>query len=127
VPNTGNAQPGTADREPRSYLINGWKDYFQETMTNFSMAAIVGMTIKEAAIRKPSDTVVFGEKETESAHYHMDCLETALGNDFEEVEQGRHSSTRKGVGGFNFAFADANVNYLRFGEMFRPENLWAIA
>jgi prepilin-type N-terminal cleavage/methylation domain-containing protein/prepilin-type processing-associated H-X9-DG protein len=125
-PKTGSGQPGTADSDPRSYLINGWNDYFQATMTNFSMGAIVGMTISENVIRKPIDTIIFGEKETESHHYYMDCLETSLGNDFEEVEQGRHSSSRKGVGGSNYSFADGSVRYLRFGEMFTPENLWFI-
>jgi prepilin-type N-terminal cleavage/methylation domain-containing protein len=126
VPGTGSASTGFADGEPRSYLINGWNDYFEEHMTNFTLQGMGGMTINESVIPKPVDTIVFGEKETESYHYYMDFLEGSMGNHFEEVEQGRHSSSRKGVGGSNFSFADSSVRYLRFGEMITPENLWAV-
>src|SRR2546423_6442342 len=36
--------PDPADNAPRSYIINGWNDYFQATMTNFSMSTIIGKT-----------------------------------------------------------------------------------
>jgi prepilin-type N-terminal cleavage/methylation domain-containing protein/prepilin-type processing-associated H-X9-DG protein len=128
-PKTGGGPAGSADDAPRSYLINGWNDCFLEMMTNFSMGAILGKTIQEGMIRNPSDTILFGEKETESRHYYMDMFETAAGNDFEEVEQGRHSSRRpgQGGGGSNFAFADGSARYLAFGKMLMPENLWAIS
>jgi prepilin-type N-terminal cleavage/methylation domain-containing protein len=126
LPRSGSASTGFADGEPRSYLINGWNDYFQENMTNFSLRAMGGMTIKESVIPKPVDTIIFGEKETESFHYYMDFLEGQMGNHFDQVEQGRHGTARKGVGGSNYSFADSSVRYLRFGEMIMPENLWAI-
>jgi prepilin-type processing-associated H-X9-DG protein len=81
--------------------------------------------MSEQRIKLPSDTIVFGEKETTSGHYYMDMLE-GFGNDFTEVEQGRHSATAKNTGGSDFAFADGSVRYLRFGQMLSPENLWAI-
>src|SRR5260221_8104770 len=88
-PLTDKTDPNKADASPRSYIINGWNDYFQ-ARTNLSsdalMSAIIGKTIDENAIPEPSDTIVFGEKTTESAHYYMDFLETAVGNDFEELE-----------------------------------------
>lgn len=115
-----------ADQAPRSFLINGWNDYFQSEMGgSFSMAAMAGKAMSEQSIRRPSDTIVFGEKETGSSHYYMDFLE-GIGNDFTEVEQGRHSATSKGSGGSNFAFADGSVRFLSYGKMLLPENLWAI-
>ena len=115
-----------ADAAPRSFLINGWNDCFQAQMGgSFSMAAIAGKALNEQAIKLPSDTIVFGEKETGSSHYYMDFLE-GMGNDFTEVEQGRHSATVKNSGGSNFAFADGGVRYLAYGQMLLPQNLWAI-
>jgi prepilin-type N-terminal cleavage/methylation domain-containing protein len=115
-----------ADTAPRSYLLNGWNDCFQVEMGgSFSLGAIIGKAMSEPMIKLPSDTIVFGEKETTSGHYYMDLLE-GLGNDFTEVEQSRHSATAKNTGGSVFAFADGSVRYLRFGQMLSPENLWAI-
>jgi prepilin-type N-terminal cleavage/methylation domain-containing protein/prepilin-type processing-associated H-X9-DG protein len=115
-----------ADDAPRSYLINGWNDCFQIEMGgSFSMGAIVGRAMSEQLIKMPSETILFGEKETTSGHYYMDMLE-GVGNDFTEVEQSRHSATTKNSGGSNFAFADSSVRYLRFGQMLTPENLWAV-
>src|SRR5947207_1265038 len=77
--------PGYADNPeyaPRSYLINGWDDYFKVTLvgpggTNDTRwdefvdhAYQLGMP--ENAIPEPSDTIVFGEKLSESRHIHMD-------------------------------------------------------
>jgi prepilin-type processing-associated H-X9-DG protein len=49
-----------------------------------------------------------------------------MGNDFTEVEQGRHSATVAGTGGSNFLFADGSARYLPYGKMLMPENLWAV-
>jgi len=56
----------------------------------------------------------------------MDFLEGSVGNDFEEVEQSRHSATAKNGGGSNFAFADGSTRYLKYGNMLVPQNLWAV-
>ena len=115
-----------ADLAPRSLLINGWNDCFEAEMGGaFSMAAIAGKAMSEQMIKLPSDTIVFGEKETASGHFYMDFLE-GVGNDFTEVEQGRHSATAKNSGGSNFTFADGSVRYLAYGKMLIPQNLWAI-
>jgi len=117
--------PNAADAAPRSYMINGWNDYFQAHMTNFDMSTIIGMTINESVIREPSETIVFGEKETTSQHYYMDFLETAAGNDFEELEHSRHMGP-KGSGGSDYSFADGSARYIRYGRSVSPLNLWAI-
>ena len=126
-PATGLNNPAQwpADSAPRSYIINGWNDSFQATMTNFSMGAIFGQSLNETAIHQPSETITFGEKETRSRHYYMDFLETAAGNDFEELELARHMGARTS-GGSNYAFADGSARYLRYGRSVSPLNLWAI-
>ena len=125
-PNSGLASGTTADAMPRSFMINGWNDYFEATMTNFSMGAITGKSMAESGIKLPSDTIMFGEKETTSPHYYMDFRENE-GNDLTEVEQGRHGGVGgKGGTGSDFAFADGSARLLPYGRMQSPQNLWAI-
>ena len=115
-----------ADAAPRSYLINGFNDYFKEKAGgSFNLSMVVGKSAPEDAIRQATDTILFGEKETTSEHYFMDS-EEGEDNRYTEVEQSRHSRSAKNTGGSNFAFADGSVRYLKFGQMFVPENLWAV-
>jgi prepilin-type N-terminal cleavage/methylation domain-containing protein/prepilin-type processing-associated H-X9-DG protein len=119
-----------ADGAPRSYLINGWNDYFQQQLgAEFNMGRITGMAMRESAVPEPAETVLFGEKDSDSGHFYMDFLEGPLGNDFTEVNQSRHGSAGKASrsGGSNYAFVDGSTRYLRFGRSFSPLNLWAIA
>jgi prepilin-type N-terminal cleavage/methylation domain-containing protein len=143
LPPTDTGSLTEADRAPRSYLINGWNDYFKRTMnvTNFNlyMAAKHPLgSIKLAAIRKSSDTVLLGEKknietpdanERFSKHYFMDLLE-GVGNDLDQVERGAHSTIKAGTisrsGGSVFAFADGSARYLKIGREIWPENMWAV-
>jgi prepilin-type N-terminal cleavage/methylation domain-containing protein/prepilin-type processing-associated H-X9-DG protein len=116
------------DRAPRSFLINGWNDYF----TN----ALVGApAMKELAVIKPSDTLIYGEKKNlpnedppVSMHYFMD-LNEGSGNDFDQIEHGCHSAVRQKkvrAGGSNFAFVDGAVRFLKYGASVWPENKWAV-
>lgn len=128
---------GTADSAPRSYMINGWNDYFQATLSktdfdNFMNGAYAG-SLREDNIREPSETILFGEKETDSFHYYMDFLEYdsatgTYGNDINELEESRHSSSRSnsGAGGSNYTFADGSARFLKFGRSRLPLNLWAV-
>jgi len=128
-PKTGSTDTNRvpADAAPRSYLINGWNDYFLSTTGNANVTTYEGMFIKENFVTHPSETVAFGEKETESMHYYMDFLE-GNGNDLEEVEQSRHSSKgpKSGGGGSNYAMTDGSASYLKFGRSLSPLNLWAV-
>jgi prepilin-type N-terminal cleavage/methylation domain-containing protein/prepilin-type processing-associated H-X9-DG protein len=114
-----------ADSAPRSYIINGWNDYFQLNMTNWTFAKMQGSRFRDTLIRKPSDTIIFGEKESESGHFYMDFLETSAGNDFEELEHSRHGGSRT-KGGSNYSFADGSAQYLLYGDSVNPINLWAV-
>ncbi len=124
---TSGGGPDPADSAPRSYIINGWNDQFKQDMgSDFSLKNIESRSMTENAITQPSETILFGEKESKSAHYYMDFLE-GQGNDVTEVEQSRHSKTAQNAqgGGSNYAFADGSARYLKFGKPFKPFNLWA--
>jgi len=125
------ASTNSPDTAPRSYVINGWNDYFEANLpkTNFDayMTHAWPQGMPDSAIREPSDTIILGEKLTDSLHKHMDLLQ-GNGNDNDQVEHGRHS--RGGntaiAGGSNFAFVDGGVRYLRYGRSLTPVNLWAV-
>jgi prepilin-type N-terminal cleavage/methylation domain-containing protein/prepilin-type processing-associated H-X9-DG protein len=108
------------DRANRSYMINGWNDYFADALYDVR-------SMKETAVLYPSDTVMFGEKKNQSPHYFMD-LNEGVGNDLDQVEQGCHSVVRKAInsGGSNFAFVDGSARYMRYGTTVWPQNLWAV-
>ena len=68
------------DSALRSYIINGWNDYFKETLKLSNVDQMINKAIPESAIHEPSQTIVFGEKLTNSDNFYMDFLEGA-GND----------------------------------------------
>ena len=143
TPLTDTGSPAAGDRAPRSYIINGWNDYFRRTLSDADFGAYMSArfargSLREQAIRLSSDTVLFGEKKnlqkTEgvwvSPHFFMDLLE-GLGNDADQIERGCHSSRLSGSlsksGNSNYAFADGSVRLLKYGKDIWPLNLWAIA
>jgi prepilin-type N-terminal cleavage/methylation domain-containing protein len=127
---SGGPRPNPADSAPRSYIFNGFNDFFGTfRMTN---------SITENDIHEPSATITFGEKEATSGHFWMDFLEASrgssgggpvgvVGNDITELEQTRHSSrgSNSGGGGSIYGFVDGSVQFLRFGKCLTPINLWA--
>ena len=139
TPPTDTSSPTLPDRSPRSYIINGWNDYFWHSTGNPDTSAYNGLTMKEINISKPSETVTFGEKKNIPApppevrismHYFMDLTE-GKGNDADQVERGCHSTPRAGSlsksGGSNYAFADGSARFLKYGREVWPLNLWAVA
>jgi prepilin-type N-terminal cleavage/methylation domain-containing protein len=115
--NFGAGSPILAMGAPRSYIFNGFNDYFQGFPTN-------GAVVLESVILEPSETVVFGEKDSASGHWWMDYW---MGDDANELEQARHGSTAKSAtGGSVFAFADGGARFLRFGRSLDPINLWFV-
>ena len=131
-----------ADASPRSYIINGWNDYFTgrfgttdwDTLELDMFNANAGL--RENVIAHPSETVVLGEKQHTAGDFYMDLLENG-GNDFTGiVEQGRHdnsghtSSQTEGAGstgGSNYALADGSARFVKFPQAVDPLSLWAIS
>jgi prepilin-type N-terminal cleavage/methylation domain-containing protein/prepilin-type processing-associated H-X9-DG protein len=141
VPLTDTSSSAPADRAPRSYLINGWNDYFEEILdpTTFQSQYMAGTypqaSMKELAVLRPSDTIVFGEKKNlpgesppVSSDYFMDLDEGLMGNDADRVEQACHGAIRRGTrgGGSNFGFVDGSARYLKYGMSVWPENQWGV-
>ena len=126
-----------ADMAHRSYMINGWNDYFQENLSptdfNTYMNGNSPFCLKETDILYSSDTILLGEKLTQSGQYYMDLFE-AQGNDIEELELGRHSATGAGggtqnntkSGGSNYAFVDGSARFYKYDASEYPINLWCI-
>ncbi len=94
------------DSTNRSYIINGWNDYFEAQMgSGFSLNAIVDKSMPESGIKEPR----------------------GVGNDVTEVDQSRHSTVARNSrgGGSDYAFADGSIRFLKFGKSFIPSDLWA--
>lgn len=131
-----------ADASHRSYLINGWNDYFADragstdwgTVQSRLLSDHVGL--KENAILKPSDTVLIGEKRHDAGDFYMDLLENG-GNDFNGIaEQGRHGNNGRtstasngadSTGGSNYAMTDGSARFIKFPQATDPLCLWAIS
>ncbi len=134
-PATGAVSNNVADFSPRSYIINGWNDYFYEHLDATGFANYMSPTnetgIKENAVVFPSDTIVLGEKFTTAKHYYMDLRED---DDITQVgEQSRHGGTGRiavsgiGSGGSNYSFADGSARYLKCPITFYPVVLWCVS
>ena len=107
----------SADDAPRSFLINGWNDYFDALPQ-----PVLSEIMPETLIREPAETIVFGEKEEGESDFVMD-LRSA--NEGTVLEQSRHRG-RGASGGANYAFADTSVRFLKFSRSLSPRNLWAV-
>lgn len=118
-----------ADAAHRSYILNGWNDYFL-VVRKIPFAQISGRSMPEDAVSKPADTIVFGEKKGRTAdngHFYMDFLEGA-GNDVDQIERGRHSVLKAGqkAGGSNYGMADGSARFIKYRGLLYPLNLWAV-
>lgn len=117
--------------EKRSYLFNGWNDYFRSTLSPEEFKQFDTWQwphgIKETAVVYPSETITFGEKRTGSGHVHMDFNQGNEGNDVEQVDHQRHRTGSGGAkGGANFAFVDGSARFLPYLTSLKPVNLWAV-
>ncbi|MBA4146553.1 MAG: type II secretion system protein [Verrucomicrobia bacterium] len=118
-----------ADIAPRTYIINGWNEYFRATIGgDFSNYMSDKNTIRDNQIRRPSDTIFFGEKDQTSGHFYMDWDQK---DDYQQLDESKHmggvkKSNGDGGGGSNYAFADGSSRFLRFEKSILPVNLWFV-
>jgi prepilin-type processing-associated H-X9-DG protein len=110
-----------ADGALRSYVMNGWADYYAHQSGGFVFTNPMPISV----ILEPAQTIVFGEKRTESGHFWMDYFQ---GDDYSELEQSRHFSSKPGGtdGASQYAFADGSVRLLKYGQSLYPTLLWAV-
>jgi len=138
-PKTGGTDTNNyiADASPRSYLMNGFNDYYSQALNipSSSWGPLQTMiensntpAIKETAIPMQSDTVILGEKKSGAMDFYMDIFENG-GNDTTGIaEQTRHDSNGDdtGSGGSNYTFADGSARYIKVPQAFSPQNMWCI-
>jgi prepilin-type N-terminal cleavage/methylation domain-containing protein len=126
-----------ADAAPRSYLLNGFNDYYAARFgiapgqwAELSAAIIASpASIRETAIPNASETIVLGEKKSIERDYFMDIYEGG-GNDTTGIaEQSRHGSRGDDTktGGSNYSLADGSARFIKFPQAFSPLNLWCIS
>lgn len=127
-----NSNTAPADYAPRSYIINGWNEYFKATLDGTEFANYMNgnalHAVRESQVAKPSDTIVFGEKEESSGHFFMDWENN---DDYRQLDESKHLGGRKdsdgnGGGSSNYGFVDGSVRPLRFSKSFYPVNMWFI-
>lgn len=128
-PRTSASVRAAAEKDPdvatRSYIINGWNDYFKVGLGLGSVDQALRRSMPESALQQPQQTIVFGEKLTNSSHFYMDFLE---GNDRDQILRNMHSggSRKNKAGGSNYAFADGHAEFLKYRGALYPLNLWAV-
>jgi prepilin-type N-terminal cleavage/methylation domain-containing protein len=128
----GRPSPNPALDAYRSYIFNGFNDYwaaqaaakppssFASAVAAVSIPTTTG--VPETAVVLPSDTILFGEKESNSGHWWMDYNQE---DDLKELEQSRHGSRPGGGGGGSvYAMADGSARYIPFGKAVNPIMMW---
>jgi prepilin-type N-terminal cleavage/methylation domain-containing protein len=122
--------------EWRSYLMNGFNDYWQKALPEADYKRVMNWNyphgMKLGAIPLPSETVILGEKKKGSLHVHMDFGQATKddegiqteGNDRAVVNHNMHGSRKSG--GSHFSFADGSSRFLKYGGSVKPVNLWAL-
>ena len=109
------------DRVGRSYFLNGFNDHHVDANGGEGGVELsLGRSMPRYAVEYPSETCAWGEKKTQSQHFYLDILE-GLGNDFTELEPGRHGRLLSVYG-----MADSSVTTLRHPGSLTPVNLWGV-
>jgi prepilin-type processing-associated H-X9-DG protein len=124
--------PTDSNGVARTYIINGWNDYFMELLGPSVFNSVYmgyGYTngMRETAITQPTDTIIFGEQLAGAGQMHMDYYQ-GYGNDIEYVDQAKHAAgagrNKAQTGGSNFTFADGSVRFVLYGKSLSPVNMW---
>jgi prepilin-type N-terminal cleavage/methylation domain-containing protein len=136
APITAGSSPSNnvADASPRSYLINGWNDYFQDNLSANDWASYESGTypqgLLQSVVKDPTQVILLGEKSSQAGDFYADLMN---GDDIDEVvNESRHdgygqaATAGMGAGGSNYNMVDGSVQYMKFPKSLDPLNLWAI-
>ena len=129
----GSSSNNVADASARSYLINGWNDYFHDTLSSADFSSYMSGTypqgMRQSVIMQPTSTILLSEKVATAGDFYADLLN---GDDIDQVvNESRHdangldSSIGMGSGGSNFTMTDGSVQFIKFPFSLDPLNLWA--
>jgi len=123
-----------AESAPRTYLINGFNDYYRhivgkDGMNDLRRLGSKEIVIKEGNIPEPSGTIAFGERDNRQGAAPQYNMDFDMLDDLTGLNQSMHSnSARTGRGGgSNYSMVDGHVEFLRYGKTFNPINLWAVS
>lgn len=130
----GASSNNVADAAPRSYLINGWNDYFYATLSsddwNTYQSGAYPYGMKQTVIMQPTDVILLGEKSSQAGDFYAD-LKNA--DDIDQVvNESRHDANGAdamagmGSGGSNYGMCDGSAKFIKFPFTLNPLNLWAI-
>lgn len=119
------------DTARRSYIMNGLNDVFLMTLSDIDWKQFASgrleMAAKETSIRLPSESIMFGEKNSNSDEFYLNLF-LPDGSYVNDMEESRHpsKSEQTKAGSANFSFADGSVRPFKFGRSTCPINLWAV-
>ena len=145
APLTAGSSPSNnvADASSRSYLINGWNDYFlnalgQDVFQSQYASGTYPMGMKQTVIMNPTDTILLGEKGSQAGDFYADIVPSVEsfdggGDVFDlRVNQSRHDANGQdsvvgmGSGGSNYAMSDGSARFYKYPGTTYPLNLWAM-
>ena len=144
APLTAGSSPSNnvADASSRSYLINGWNDYFVNTLGSGSsdwsdyQNGTYPDGLQQTVIRDPADIILLGEKGSQAGDFYADLLPAGGdggGDVFDlRVNQSRHDANGQdsmvgmGSGGSNYAMCDGSARFYKYPQTTYPLNLWAM-
>jgi prepilin-type N-terminal cleavage/methylation domain-containing protein len=117
VYSTGPSPSPEVDAATRSFLFNGFNEFF--VTTGYTGA----MTEKE--IPQPAETILISEKSHSQGHFWLDAID---GDDISTtVQHGMHGAPAPSKsGGHNDGMADGHVGYYNFGKDVSPIDLWMV-
>ena len=117
----------TPDDLDRSYIFNGFNDYFaSQGIANPNDAKGLSLNRNHIA-RGDSQLILFGERESNSSHFYMDSLEGGSGNEFTELEESRHGAAAGSGNGYsNYGYGDGHAKSLKFGESYASPSQWDV-
>ncbi len=123
-----NAAPtNTMDAAPRSYIQNGFNDFFLNTLTPTEWkgfaAGTYAVAIRDTDFADSTDTILFGEKGATSTEFYVNLFKPNAAY-LDDLAEARHP-TANGAGA-NYAFGDGSLRFIGFGHDTCPINLWAV-
>ena len=124
-----------ADSSPRSYIINGWNDYFYSVLDSSDWDQYINQGtypqgMRQTDIRQPTQVILLGEKSDSAGDFYTDIKNSddidAVVNQCRHDSSGQANYTGNGNGGSNYILCDGSGTFIKFPFSLNPLNMWAI-